>query len=478
MMFAFMACFLKLSTVFFESVREQDKKRGKATEAKEVASGQQERVKALEQKLEMWGKMWEDNVMDKVTKGADLAASSAKPPNAIPATSQPGLMSTPLGRSVIRMMVTIPFAAGLHVSGLPIRVTVLTTVTILQIIFFADLLVTILQPLHDRTKVNEKVKVAAKQNAAEANGVAESVKTLEGKIDEMNKRLKDQEMAASELALSSTMPRNTTPAESQNGLISAPLWVVIIGTPITIASAAYLYTDGVYPAVAIFLTVMASLIPLCMEHAKALRETSRLKSKPETKGVADDKKQVNEQTAVVECIKALEDKINGMGKSMESNMEAMEKRLVKDTEKLRNDLESCIEAEADDLQAILEETFTDQLSAQNDVMRMRLEKKVSVVVKGMEGRMRKWSQEKLSELNEKVTASLEAKSLNQREERSNATSEMPKRLTGLTEQLELALENEWKGVGLAKPWGTSCSLPSLVWQKSYQLIALQTSKKA
>ena len=65
--------------------------------------------------------------------------------------------------------------------------------------------------------------------------------------------------------------------------------------------------------------------------------------------------------------------------------------------------------------------------------------------------MQQWSQDKIGELNEKDSALVWRRSSpSQEEECSKKTSEMPKQLTVLTEQLELALESEWKGIGKAK----------------------------
>ena len=143
------------------------------------------------------------------------------------------------------------------------------------------------------------------------------------------------------------------------------------------------------------------------------------------------------------CVEALVQNIDTRCKTLEGRVEVMEKRLVKH---IQNEADSCEEAfgnGVDDLQEMLK----GHIVVSNDMLRRRLQNKVS----GMERRMRLWSQEKIDELEAKIGASLKAKLVNQGEERSRkATSAMPKQLTVLTEQLELPLEGEWKGIGKAR----------------------------
>ena len=408
-------------------------------------------VEALEQKIQMMDKKLEDKVMN----AADPAPSSTTHPNTTPSHFKHALLSwAPLPHTLHITAFAVPFTMGQSIAGLSTDRSIFLTIMLIMgscsIEFFGTF---VLQPRDEKTKTERKTDAEVKKKSTEAAGLGECVNALEGKIDRMNKRLADQVTKASELVPSSTIPRNATSAESQTDLFSTPLGLVLIVTPLMIAFTAYLYITGLIPGGSMLPTIMLSLIPFVTELSTSILGPSGQESRQEMKGTANEKKREAKQEGVVLCAKSLEDKITMAGNALESKMEGMEKRLVKDTEKKKNSLYHCIEDEVDDLKASLEETLTDRISARNDVIRRKLEKKISGIVHGMEGRMRKWSQEKINELNEKVSASLEAKVVEHTEGRNGVSLGMPEQLMVLVEQLELALEGEWQGIGNTKAIG-------------------------
>lgn len=451
----FMACTYKFATRMVDSYRDEVKRKSDATVEKKEASGQEEYVKTLEQKLESWGRMWED----KVTNGADLASTSATCSKVTPATSKRLLFWwSPVPHTLyITVFIALPSMVAQCVAGWTTEQNMLFTAMLMGVSCFLEIFwMFVLEPLDEETETKSKVTAEVREKTTAATGSGEHIKTLEEKIDELNKRLEHQEMAASRPAPASTTPRNVTRVRPHTGLLSTFSrlstidFLMIICTSSMVTGNLYCYTEGLIRFTSMVYLIALSLVSLVIEIVMSTPRRTRQESKPETKSTADVKKRETEQEGIAQSIKALEDKIADMGNSMKSEMEGMEKRLVEHSGEMEQRLYCCTEVEVDHLKAGLEETLTKQMSVKSDMLRRWIGKKISRVVNGMEGKMQRWSQEKLSELSEKVSQSLDARLWEQGGHRTGVSLGMPEELVGLVERLELALETEWQGIGTAK----------------------------